>query len=283
MRKITFILTFIAIAVLITCCDKIEGPYLQYDESVETTVEFPELDKTAVYKKILVEEFTGQRCTNCPDGHRLLATLSDTYGDTLVAVCIHAGSFANPNTKFPADFRTEEGTALYNDFNVGATPRAIFNQSMYNGAYWVDKANWAQAIEQFNHQPAVAAIQMINVFSGSTLTAHTKTTFLTAYDQPVKLALYVIEDGIVSPQIDGGDTIADYVHSHVLRGSLNGTYGTFISDNGTVVMDTGYTKSYQLSCAGKSWDFARCSVVAILMDAESREVLQVEKSPFLNE
>ena len=283
MKKITFLLTFIVIAAILACCDKIEGPYLQYDESVETTVEFPELDKTAVYKKVLVEEFTGHRCTNCPEGHRLLATLSDTYGDTLVAVCVHAGSFANPTGKLPADFRTEEGTALYSDFNVGATPRALFNRSQFNGAYGVDMANWAQAIGQFSQQPAVAAVQMINEFANGTLTTHTKTTFLTGYDQTVKLALYVIEDGIVSPQIDGGDTIVDYVHSHVLRGSLNGTYGTFISDNGTVAVDTGYTKSYQLSCAGKSWDFARCSVVAILMDAESREVLQVEKCPFINE
>lgn len=283
MKKITFILTFVAMAFLVASCDKIEGPYLQYDESVETTVVFPELDKTAVYKKVLVEEFTGHRCTNCPEGHRLLASLSATYGDTLVAVCAHAGSFANPNAKFPADFRTEEGTALYSDFSVGATPRALFNQSQYNGAYGVDMANWSQAIGQFSQQPAVAAVQMINEFANGMLTAHTKTTFLTGYDQTVRLALYVIEDGIVSPQIDGGDTIADYVHSHVLRGSLNGTYGTFISDNGAVAVDTGYTKSYQLSCAGKSWDFARCSVVAILMDAESREVLQVEKCPFINE
>ena len=283
MKKITFILTFIAIAALIACCDKIEGPYLQYDESVETTVEFPELDKTSVYKKILVEEFTGQRCTNCPDGHRLLATLSATYGDTLVAVCAHAGSFANPNVKFPADFRTEEGTTLYNDFTVGATPRALFNMSQFNGGYGVDMANWAQAIDHFNHQPAVAAIQMINEFSGNTLTAHTKTTFLSDYGEQVKLALYVIEDGIVSPQIDGGDTVTDYVHNHVLRGSLNGTYGTFISENGTVSVDTGYTKSYQLVCADKPWNFARCSVIAILMDATTREVLQVEKCPFLNE
>ena len=283
MKKITFILTFVATVFLVASCDKIEGPYLQYDESVETTVVFPELDKTAVYKKVLVEEFTGHRCTNCPEGHRLLASLSATCGDTLVAVCVHAGSFANPTGKFPADFRTEEGTALYNDFSVGATPRALFNQSQFNGTYGVDMANWAQAIGQFSQQPAVAAVQMINEFANGMLTAHTKTTFLTGYDQTVRLALYVIEDGIVSPQIDGGDTIADYVHSHVLRGSLNGTYGTFISDNGAVAVDTGYTKSYQLSCAGKSWDFARCSVVAILMDAESREVLQVEKCPFINE
>ena len=283
MKKITFILTFITLAVLLACCDKIEGPYLQYDESVETTVDFPELDKAAVYKKILVEEFTGHKCQNCPDGHRILASLSATYGDTLVAVCVHAGSFATPSSRLPEDFRTDEGTELAGDFTITTYPNAVFNQCRYNGAYGVDRDGWLQAMGHFNHQPAVAAIQMINEFSGSTLTAHTRTTLLASYDQPVKLALYVIEDGIVGPQIDGRDTLADYEHNHVLRGSLNGTYGTFISENGTVAADSSYTKSYQLACAGKPWNFARCSVVAILMDAVSHEVLQVEKCPFINE
>lgn len=283
MRRITFILSFIITAAIIASCDKIEGPYLQYDESVETTVEFPELDKTTVYKKVFAAEFTGHRCTNCPEGHRLLSTLSEDYGDTLVSVCMHAGRLASPTSKFPADFRTDEGTELFNDFSVGATPRAIFNLCQYEGSYGIDMVNWAQAIQHFSQQPAVAAIQMINEFSGNTLTAHTKTTFLSEYSEPVKLALYVIEDGIVSPQIDGTDTTFDYVHNHVMRGSLNGTYGTFISENGNVAVDTGYTKSYQLSCTGKQWNFARCSVVAILMDATTREVLQVEKCPFLND
>ena len=283
MKKITYILTLITLAVLLACCDKIEGPYLQYDDSVETTVEFPELDRTSIYKKVLVEEFTGHRCQNCPDGHRLLATLLDTYGDTLVPLCVHAGYFANSNSDFPANFRTEEGTSLYQDFSVGATPRAIFNHSRYNGLYALEMVKWAPAVAYFSQQSPIAAVQMINEFSGGVITTHTKTTFLTDFEEQVKLALYVIEDGIVSPQIDDGDTIVDYVHNHVLRGSMNGTYGTFISDDGRVVADSGYVKSYRLVADG-SWVPARCSVVAILMNAtEPHEVLQVEKCPFLNE
>ena len=285
MKKLTFLLTFIAIAVLIASCDKMEGPYLQYDESVETTVEFPDLDKTTVYKKILVEEFTGHKCPNCPDGHRILNTLSDTYGDTLITVCVHTGAFATPTSSFPNDYRTTEGTELATNFSISSYPSTVFNQSQYNGAYGVSKDNWAQAIGQVNHQPAIAAIQIINEFSGSTLTVHTKTTLLTEHESPVKLALFVIEDGIVSPQIDGSTTIEDYVHNHVMRGSLNGTFGSYISEGGMVAADSSYTKSYQLDCADKSWNFSRCSVVAILMDAtpDSREVLQVEKCPFMHE
>lgn len=283
MRKITFILTYVVLSAFLACCDKIEEPYLQYDESVETTVDFPELDKTSVYKKVLVEEFTGHRCSNCPEGHRMLTTLSGEYGDTLIAVCIHAGYFSLTTDDFPTNFQTQEGTELYNDFTVGATPRAIFNQSQYEGNYALNVPAWPQALQHFSQQPAVAAIQMINEFSDNTLTTHTQTTFLTGYSEPVKLALYIIEDQIVSPQIDDTDTLENYVHNHVLRAAINGTYGTYVSGNGMVVEDTGYTKSYQLSCAGKPWNVAHCSVVAILMDATTQEVLQVEKCAFLNE
>ena len=150
-------------------------------------------------------------------------------------------------------------------------------------SYALEMVKWAPAVAYFSQQPPIAAVQMINEFSGGVITTHTKTTFLTDFEEQVKLALYVIEDGIVSPQIDDGDTIVDYVHNHVLRGSMNGTYGTFISDDGRVVADSGYVKSYRLVADG-SWVPARCSVVAILMNAtEPHEVLQVEKCPFLNE
>lgn len=272
----------VAFAIVAVCCDKIEGPYLQYDESVETTVEFPELDKNAVYKKVLVEEFTGHRCTNCPDGHRLLATMAENMGDTMVSVCIHAGILARTTSAFPNDFTTSEGTDLYEHFTVGATPRAIFNQSLYEGAYAVDLSGWVNAANHFKQDEPIAAIQMINEFSGGIITAHTRTTLLADYDDQIKLTLYVVEDGIVSPQIDGGDTIPDYVHNHVLRGSFNGTYGTFISNDGMMRPDSSYLKSYQL-VADEKWVPARCSVVAILSNATTKEVLQVEKCPFLNE
>ncbi len=265
-------------------CDKIEGPYIKYDESVATTVVFPDLDTAAVYKKILIEEYTGHRCTNCPDGHRTLEGLSQQYGDTLIAIGIHAGTFAKPqaNKGFPADYRTDEGTEMYTDFAVGATPRAVINRAQFNGTYGQDISAWGQIINNVNHAPAVAAIQIINKMEGNTLTAHTKTTFLQDYYFPVKLALYVIEDGIVSPQIDGGDTIADYTHNHVLRKSLNGTYGAYFSENGQVAAKMSYTKSYKTECPAE-WNKQNCYIVAILMDEITREVLQVEKCAFVNE
>lgn len=275
-----FITSLFAIAAF-AACDKIEGPYITPDDSVTTDVEFPALDLNTVCRKVLVEEYTGARCTNCPDGHRALTALHERYGDTLVAIGIHAGTFAIPMGDFSTDFRTEEGTTLYQDYNVAqvGTPSAVVSRTQHNNAFALNISSWQPAIEQEKAKECVAAVQIINVYDAATqtLTAHTKTTPLNGYTGDLQLALYVIEDGIVAPQKDGEEVITDYVHNHVLRGAINGTYGSLLT---SAEEDGTYLKSYQLDCSQKSWDLSNCSVVAILMDAETHEVLQVEQAKF---
>lgn len=281
MKKINFIVTLAILLCAFVSCDKIEGPYITPDDSVETNVEFPDIDPATVFRKVLIEEYTGHRCTNCPDGHRELASLHERYGDTLVAIGIHAGTFAMTTGSFPTDFRTEEGNTLYEDFTINqiGTPAAVVNRTQHGNAFPLSIPAWQPAIDEELSRDCVAAVQIINQFDASSkkLTAHTKTTLLNGYSGEVQLALYVIEDGIVAPQKDGETTIEDYVHNHVLRGSLNGVYGTLLT---TAEEDGSYLKSYELDCSSKSWDFGNCTVVAILMDAQTHEVLQVEQSKF---
>lgn len=281
MKKINFIVTLAILLCAFVSCDKIEGPYITPDDSVETNVEFPDIDPATVFRKVLIEEYTGHRCTNCPDGHRELASLHERYGDTLVAIGIHAGTFAMTTGSFPTDFRTEEGNTLYEDFTINqiGTPAAVVNRTQHGNAFPLSIPAWQPAIDEELSRDCVAAVQIINQFNASSkkLTAHTKTTLLNGYSGEVQLALYVIEDGIVAPQKDGETTIEDYVHNHVLRGSLNGVYGTLLT---TAEEDGSYLKSYELDCSSKSWDFGNCTVVAILMDAQTHEVLQVEQAKF---
>ena len=281
MKKINLIVTLSILLCAFVSCDKIEGPYITPDESVETDVEFPDIDPATVFRKVLIEEYTGHRCTNCPDGHRALTALHERYGDTLVAIGIHAGIFAPPMGEFSTDFRTEEGTTLYQDYSVAqiGTPSAVVSRTQYNNAFALNIPSWQPAIDQEMTKECVAAVQIINVYDASTqtLTVHTKTTRLNGDTSDLQLALYVIEDGIVAPQKDGEEVISDYVHNHVLRGSLNGVYGTLLT---TPEEDGTYLKSYELDCSTKSWNLSNCSVVAILMDAETHEVLQVEQKKF---
>ena len=70
-------------------------------------------------KKVLIEDFTGFKCANCPDASSELHKIEEIYPDKVIGIAIHAGSFAEPSGVFVTDFRTDEGNEI-TDFRSGA-------------------------------------------------------------------------------------------------------------------------------------------------------------------
>ena len=47
-----------------------------------------------VERGVLLEDFTGQNCINCPEAHKVIEQLEEQYGeDKFIAVSIHCGGF----------------------------------------------------------------------------------------------------------------------------------------------------------------------------------------------
>lgn len=273
MKREILIITLLCI--IFASCDKIKPPYIKTDNSVNTTVVFPDIDKGQVVRHILIEEFTGQQCPNCPSqGHVPLAALleSDT---TIVAVAVHAGSFAIPTSSYPNDFRTDLGNKLYAQFVTGGIPCAVINRTKYDGSFAIQSPNWNSAISAIDREKIVGAIQIINEAKAGKLIVHTKTTIFENY--PNKLILFVLltEDGIIGPQLNGSERIEEYEHNHLLRTDVNGLDGAYLTESGEVEKDSSYTKSYEISFEGKDWKMENCNVVAFIFDSETNEVLQV--------
>jgi len=63
---------------------------------------------------------------------------------------------------------------------------------------------------------------------------------------------------------------------HVLRGSMNGSWGEQIASNPAAGF--ALNKVYTADFEGKGWVPGHCSVIAFISDAETREVLHVAKS-----
>ena len=277
MKKI-FVLITALVAMLSVGCDRIEGPYLVPSENEEITVIFPDLDLNSVYRKVLIEEYTGHHCLNCPDGHRKLEELHERFGDTLVAIGIHAGALAAPNAAegYPYDFRTSVGNELAQEFSIDAIPQAIINRYPEPGGWGI--ARWLSKINAVDRSTPLAAIQLINQYDPQTgkLKANAKVTTLVDSPNALRLAFYLIEDGIVKPQLNGTEYVENYVHNHVLRASLNGTYGDLLNTNGFVETGKGYTLARSINFSGHDWNPANCTVVAILYDRTAGDVLQVE-------
>ena len=94
---------------------------------------------------------------------------------------------------------------------------------------------------------------------------------------PLRLVVFVIEDGIVKPQKDGNQDIEEYVHNHVLRAALTDPFGFPLRNN--EAWTAGDTETYAVSVgmANTDWEPGNCSVVAFLFDPINNDVLQVEQ------
>jgi hypothetical protein len=279
MKKITtFLLALVLGVFMFTACDKVDDPFYEVITQEDVTVVFPDIDPASVYRKVLVEEFTGHRCTNCPQGHQILENLHEQYGDTLVTVGIHFGSLAKPSgSLFSYDFRTEAGNQIGEAFTIDAIPAAIMNRNDKVGGWMRDQ--WANVVRDIDRSQVPAAVQLINQYDDATKTlkANVKVTLLHDYDNPLRLVVFVIEDGIVKPQKDGSQDIEDYVHNHVLRTALTDPFGFPLRNNETWSAGDSETYAVSVDMANTDWEAGNCSVVAFLLDPVNNDVLQVEQ------
>ncbi|MCR4827087.1 MAG: Omp28 family outer membrane lipoprotein [Bacteroidales bacterium] len=277
------IIAFVCMACfLLAGCDKIEGDFYQIVQNEDVTVTFPDINPDEVYRKILVEEFTGHRCTNCPQGHQTLESLHQQYGDTLVTVGIHYGALAKPfGSMFSYDFRTEVGNQIGDAFSIDGIPAAIVNRVDKNGGW--PREQWASVLRDVDRSKVSAAVQLINEYdvASKTLKANVKVTTLKAIDHQLRLILFVVEDDIVKPQKDGNQDIENYVHNHVLRCALTDAFG-FVLTNGSWNPGDSETYAASISFDGHDWIPENCQVVAALLDPITSEVLQVEKAKVVN-
>jgi hypothetical protein len=97
-----------------------------------------------------------------------------------------------------------------------------------------------------------------------------------------RIVVYLIENNLVSLQKDyrlpSPSDVPDYQHQHVLRASLNGTWGDALADRGPVPgPGTRLTRNYTFTLPS-GWDAANCQVVAFVYSASAGGVRQAAKA-----
>lgn len=284
--KSIYSICFLLFCLIIQSCDKVKGPYIEKKETpIDTSVcpapVFPAV--TAHSKRILIEDFTGHKCGNCPRAHETLASLKQIYGDRIISYAVHVGYFAQPETagnKYLYDFRSTTGNEIDGVYQADAAglPQGMINRIKVNGSTLISHDNWSSVVQQMTNLPVDIDMQMMNYFDDVdySMCTHVKTTFLSGYNKSLKLVLFIVEDSIKNWQKDyqaNPSDIPNYWHRHVLRSSLNSTWGDVLV-NSPVVKDSAIVKSFHYHL-NSNWNANRCSIVAYIYDDVTKEVLQV--------
>ncbi|MDK2909600.1 MAG: hypothetical protein PWR20_1167 [Bacteroidales bacterium] len=269
-RKYLFPL-FASLLMLLFACEKVETPYL---ELVERHIDTGQTIEDTTYKRIvLLEDYTGHKCVNCPEAAALAHQLSLAHPGQLVIIGVHAGYFATPDGSgnYTADYRTPEGTALHDYFGIMSYPTGILNRKPFNAALRLTPDKWEAALNEALEAEPEAYITIQNDWNPSSrkLQVKTKVKALADLTGPVNLTLSIIENDIVSPQknnktsVGSVPDILDYKHKHVLRACINGVWGEPVNDGFNLAKNAYYSFNHTFTLPD-NWNANNCEVVAIL-------------------
>lgn len=272
--------------VLLMGCDRVNDPL------VEPTGNNGNPGNGTVMRKVLLEDFTGHTCVNCPAAARVASSLKDVYEEDLIVVGVHCTStFAapanppNPNGSYATDFRTPAGDAYENALNIFFLPNGAVNRKPFNNSITLGSAAWGSAVADVIGQEADFDIwfsQLQHDPDNNTVTAEVKVAVLNPVTGDYNLTIYLTEDSVIDWQKDleaDPDDVPDYVHRHVLRTNLNSAWGAPVVVGQALAGDT-ITLTYTNFSMNPAWVADHCSLVAYVHNNNTYEVMQVEEAHF---
>ena len=216
---------------------------------------FIDVEPATVKRAVLIEEFTGQRCVNCPNAATEIARIQQSYGENVIAVAIHSGPLAIFSRDQVTGLRTELGDTYYNYWGVEEEPSALINRK--GGVVRLNQ--WQAMIhDQLQLQTPLSLKVTCQTRTAGGIDIQVSIHSSVIYRG--KLQLWLTEDQVVAPQLMTDGTMnAEYVHQHVLRTAVYGDWGDDIE------LEAGETKDVHFEVTPSlDLNIAQVSVVAFV-------------------
>lgn len=282
--KATVLSIFISIILLYIGCDKVKNPRVaNITATGKNYVEKDNYNKVSI-KKVLLEDYTGHTCGNCPRAAQKAEELKNIYQDTLIEIAVHAGSFADPTPSYPADYRTSVGTDWDNFFGVSAAglPKGMINRIGYpTTTHIYSYTQWSSIIPNLIRTSPKLLLKIKTQYDtlNRVLNVLHQIKFTQNISNDIYLNTIIIEDSIIGKQKDYSvypDDVENYVFRYMLRGALNGSWGTLVKSAPIYVNDS-INQNINGYYLNPTFNDKRIYVVSYVYDNTTKEILQCEK------
>ncbi len=194
-------------------------------------------------KNVLIEEFTGRGCQNCPDGHIIANAIHNSYPDRVSLVSIHSQSGLSP-ASYP-NLNTSLSATIFSAFDGSSIPTAVINRSTADKQ---SRTAWSALAGEELMKDAIVNVDGVVMIDEATRMA---TIIVEAYytgdseSSTNYLTIYMVQDNILGYQSNGSNNpsqVVDgtYSHMHVLRSAVTPTWGDEVTTTtaGTLIKKT---------------------------------------------
>lgn len=270
MKRVSLIIASLAVVFAMASCDKLDEPYFVEPIINESdTIALEAADTLNFDGKIVVllEDYTGVKCPNCPAAAQIASSLQDQYGEHLIVMAVHPrGAQQMPAGGFP-DFRTDDGNEWNNFFNISAYPTGTVNRQAA-----ISSASWETEVGNVIGQDAPVRLIVKTDYDDASrelkVSVHSK--LLQDLDsENLRLSVCMMEDNIIGKQlvptsVNPTGVIDDYTHRHVFRGTADGfTWGRVLDSSITNMKFT----------LDEEYNADEFFIVAFISDNTTRQVL----------
>jgi len=280
-------------------CDRIDNPIPENFSELNWDL-FPAGDSadypwpiwtqnTNTQKNVLLEDYTGQLCTNCPAAADIAHNLETNNPDQVIVVSLHAsntGAFqATEPPEFVNDFTTEAGDTYANEMDgFLGNPMGCVNRNLdgFGNTVWYFSTDWATGVDAEKIlDPKINLQLQYNYFAATRgLFIHTETEVLSDLNDTYNLIVFLVRDTVISPQkLNNGTVEEEYHHHAMLTDNINGTWGTQIISGVASTGDKLYNNfSYEVPNSDSTFAISNLSLVTFVCNRSTYAVEQVIKT-----
>ncbi|MBE50915.1 MAG: hypothetical protein CMP51_04405 [Flavobacteriales bacterium] len=291
----------ITILIIFPKCDIVESPYMT---SNNNTIN----DTNSFIKKVLIEDFTGHRCQNCPEAAEEIKSLQSFYEGQIIALAIHPNTtFSIPSpigsSSYTYDFRTEWGNEIDNIFNISmdGLPAGMVSRSGFNTEHRLGKDEWSNIVLQELSKDPYFGITLNSNYSNNIANISIEIESLSNLSDEYNVVVCLAENNIVNWQKNTNTDLEDYQHNHVLRSIINSTLGESIGSsfqigqkwNKDYIININdlelYNNNYSINnllagngnCGG--WIAENMEIIVYVYNTSNYAIEQVESIPLITE
>lgn len=235
-----------------------DGAVYTDNEVTVTAVPTGDIQTSDWEQKVLAFQFTSTTCIGCPDLTAALKSIASERPGVLCPVAFHLDyQGADPMTiqqsrQFAAEFIGSSVTLPALFFNMHQPENAMSNIKA------VIDAELDRELDSYVPECGVA---VASEWNQGDRTASVSVRIKSNRQQKCRIAVFIVEDGIVATQIDD----PDYVHDNVVRTVLSeGIYGDYVNGRIALYPGTEYEETYG-TVIPDSWNPENMRVVAAVL------------------
>ena len=271
---IRYSLPIIFLIALLPSCKEV-GPNINLknnQNAVSDTTYMETPVAAAELKNVVIEEFTGVRCPNCPQGHQIIQAIKAANGERVLSVSLHPLSSLTAVYPFSVDtFENGNAQTLFEYLvDIGLLPAAAIDRiPAATTSVLFDKNNWATKTTEELAKATPVNLKLSKTFNTTTreLTIVSELHYTKNVSTQNKLTLLLTESNIVTAQLNGSVKDTFYTHNDIERAFVSDIQGDVVTqqplDAGRVVV-----KVYKTTLAPK-WKPENMNILAYVHEFQN--------------